>query len=148
MTAPCGRPGTNRWCTEDRPAARPLFLGLQTRLASRQRGWRALRAEAGKLAFGTIDSWLIWKLTGGTRHVTDATNAARTLLYNIREGRWDDDILKLLNIPESLLPEVLDTGADFGTSTQACSATPFRSSALRAISRPRRWGRPVSRRAC
>ena len=77
------------------------------------------RAEAGKLAFGTIDSWLIWKLTGGKRHVTDATNAARTLLYNIREGRWDDDILKLLNIPASLLPEVLDTGADFGTAETA-----------------------------
>src|SRR6056297_409945 len=77
------------------------------------------RAEAGKLAFGTIDSWLIWKLTGGKRHVTDATNAARTLLYNIREARWDDDILKLLNIPASLLPEVLDTGADFGTAEKA-----------------------------
>jgi glycerol kinase len=77
------------------------------------------KAEAGKLAFGTIDSWLIWKMTGGKRHVTDATNAARTLLYNIREGRWDADILKLLNIPESLLPEVLDTGADFGVTDPA-----------------------------
>jgi glycerol kinase len=74
------------------------------------------KAEAGKLPSAPIDSWLIWKLTGGKRHVTDATNAARTLLYNIREGRWDADILKLLNIPESLLPEVLDTGADFGMS--------------------------------
>ncbi|MDG4649591.1 glycerol kinase GlpK [Roseibacterium sp. SDUM158017] len=74
------------------------------------------KARAGKLAFGTVDSWLIWKLTNGRRHVTDATNAARTLLYNIREGRWDEDILKLLDIPASLLPEVLDTGADFGTA--------------------------------
>jgi len=75
------------------------------------------RAEAGKLAFGTVDSFLIWRLTGGTRHVTDATNAARTLLYNIRSGAWDDDILTLLNIPTSLLPEVLDCGADFGETT-------------------------------
>jgi glycerol kinase len=74
------------------------------------------KAEAGRLAFGTVDTWLIWRLTGGKRHVTDATNAARTLLYNIREGRWDEDILRLLNIPASLLPEVLDTGAEFGTT--------------------------------
>ncbi|WP_028794656.1 glycerol kinase GlpK [Thalassobaculum salexigens] len=74
------------------------------------------KAEAGKLAFGTVDSFLIWHLTGGKRHVTDATNAARTLLYNIREGRWDDDILKLLSIPKALLPEVLDSAAEFGTT--------------------------------
>jgi glycerol kinase len=74
------------------------------------------QAEAGRLAFGTVDSWLIWKMTNGTRHVTDATNAARTLLYNIREQRWDEDICDLLGIPMSLLPEVLDTGADFGTA--------------------------------
>ncbi len=72
------------------------------------------KAEAGRLAFGTVDSWLIWKMTNGRRHVTDATNAARTLLYNIREQRWDEDILKLLSIPPAILPEVLDTGADFG----------------------------------
>ncbi|MEJ6392619.1 glycerol kinase GlpK [Gymnodinialimonas sp. 2305UL16-5] len=72
------------------------------------------RAEAGTLAFGTIDSFLIWRLTNGARHVTDATNAARTLLYNIRDGQWDEDILRLLNIPAGILPEVLDSGADFG----------------------------------
>ncbi|MDF1791681.1 MAG: glycerol kinase GlpK [Thalassobaculaceae bacterium] len=77
------------------------------------------KAEAGKLAFGTVDTFLIWHLTGGKRHVTDATNAARTLLYNIREGRWDQDILKLLNIPEALLPEVLDSAAEFGTTEPA-----------------------------
>ena len=74
------------------------------------------RAEAGKLAFGTVDSFLIWRLTGGSRHVTDATNAARTLLFNIREGRWDPEILALLNIPESVLPEVLDSAAEFGAT--------------------------------
>ncbi len=74
------------------------------------------RAVEGKLAFGTVDSFLIWRLTGGARHVTDATNAARTLLYNIREGCWDADILALLNIPDSVLPEVLDSAADFGAT--------------------------------
>jgi glycerol kinase len=57
------------------------------------------RAEAGELAFGTVDSWLIWNLTGGKVHATDATNAARTLLYNIAENRWDADICALLDIP-------------------------------------------------
>jgi len=72
------------------------------------------RAEAGELAFGTVDSFLIWKLTGGAVHVTDATNAARTLLYNIRDGKWDAEICDLLNIPMTLLPEVKDCAADFG----------------------------------
>lgn len=75
------------------------------------------RAEAGELAFGTMDSFLIWRLTGGARHVTDATNAARTLLYNIRDGRWDADVLSMLNIPENMLPEVLDCAADFGETS-------------------------------
>ncbi|WP_316012847.1 glycerol kinase GlpK [Roseobacter sp. HKCCA0434] len=74
-------------------------------------------AEAGKLAFGTIDTWLIWKLTGGKRHVTDATNAARTMLYNIHEGRWDGEMLAMWNIPERIMPEVLDSAAEFGETT-------------------------------
>ncbi|HWS70253.1 MAG TPA: glycerol kinase GlpK [Steroidobacteraceae bacterium] len=65
------------------------------------------RADHGKLAFGTVDSWLIWNLTSGKRHVTDRTNASRTLLYNVVEDRWDKDLLKLLNIPESMMPEVV-----------------------------------------
>lgn len=65
------------------------------------------RAEAGKLAFGTVDSWLVWNLTSGKRHVTDRTNASRTLLYNIVDDRWDADLLKLFGIPESMLPEVV-----------------------------------------
>ena len=72
------------------------------------------RAERGELAFGTVDSFLIWRLTGGAAHVTDATNAARTLLYNIREGAWDAEICGLLNIPLSLLPEVRDCADAFG----------------------------------
>lgn len=72
------------------------------------------RAERGELAFGTVDSFLIWKLTGGRVHATDATNAARTMLYNIATGAWDAEICKLLNIPMSLLPQVQDCAAEFG----------------------------------
>lgn len=64
------------------------------------------KAESGQLAFGTIDTWLAWKLTRGKLHITDASNASRTLLFNIHTGTWDDDLLKLLNVPKSMLPEV------------------------------------------
>ena len=69
-------------------------------------GARALAAE-GKLAFGTIDSWLVWKLSGGSAHVTDASNASRTLLFNIHTGDWDDELLAVLNIPRAVLPQVV-----------------------------------------
>ncbi len=72
------------------------------------------RAERGELLFGTVDSWLIWRLTGGKSHVTDATNAARTLLYDIRKGRWSTTICELFGIPTAMLPKVLDCAADFG----------------------------------
>jgi glycerol kinase len=72
------------------------------------------RAEAGELAFGTVDTWLIWQLSGGQRHVTDISNASRTLLLNIHTGQWDEDLLALFDIPRSLLPEVLPSVADFG----------------------------------
>jgi len=74
------------------------------------------RAERGELAFGTIDCFLLWRLTGGKVHATDATNAARTLIFDIRKQAWDPELLALLRIPESLLPEVKDSDADFGTS--------------------------------
>ena len=74
------------------------------------------RAEAGDLAFGTVDSWLLWHLTGGRRHVTDATNASRTMLCNIDTGQWDDDLLRLLRVPRAMLPEILDCIDDFGTT--------------------------------
>lgn len=72
------------------------------------------RAEAGELLFGTVDSYLIWRLTGGRNHVTDATNAARTLLYNIVDGQWDNEICALLNIPMIMLPDVRDCADEFG----------------------------------
>jgi glycerol kinase len=73
-------------------------------------------AEAGKLAFGTVDSWLVWNLTGARLHITDVSNASRTLLFDIRHNRWDDELLACLNIPRSLLPEVLPSSDRYGTT--------------------------------
>jgi glycerol kinase len=72
------------------------------------------RAERGELLFGTVDCYLLWRLTGGKVHATDATNASRTLLFNIHTGQWDDDLLKLLRVPRSMLPQVKDSSAHFG----------------------------------
>ena len=94
----------------------PYFSGTKIAwLLENVEGARA-RAEAGDLLFGTVDCYLIWKLTGGRVHATDATNAARTLIYNIRDGEWDEDILKILNIPQSILPEVRNCADDFGVT--------------------------------
>ncbi len=76
----------------------------------------AKRAARGELAFGTIDSFLLWRLTGGRAHATDATNAARTMLFDIHQGRWDPELLSLFGVPEVMLPEVKDCAADFGTT--------------------------------
>lgn len=72
------------------------------------------RARQGKLAFGTVDSWLIWNLTHGARHVTDTTNAARTMLFNIVQGQWDEDLLRLFDIPQSMMPEVVGSSECIG----------------------------------
>ena len=72
------------------------------------------KAQNGDLAFGTIDSWLLWKLTGGKKHATDFTNASRTLIFNIKNMIWDEELLKILNIPFSLLPEVMPSSGTFG----------------------------------
>jgi glycerol kinase len=83
------------------------------------------RAQKGHICFGTIDSWLIWKLTGGKSHVTDMTNASRTLIYNIRTHQWDQELFKILNIPSVILPRVQNSGSVFGHTSvgnrQACS---------------------------
>ena len=83
------------------------------------------KAEAGKLAFGTIDCFLRWRLTGGKVHATDATNASRTLLYDIHEGDWDDELLRQFGIPRSLLPEVRDCMGDFGATEKALFGAPL-----------------------
>lgn len=77
------------------------------------------RAAEGKLAFGTIDSWLVWKLTGGQRHVTDVSNASRTMLFNIHTCEWDRELLELLTIPESILPEVCSSSEVYGETDVA-----------------------------
>jgi glycerol kinase len=74
------------------------------------------RAMRGELLFGTVDCYLLWRLTGGRAHATDATNASRTMLFNIHSGEWDDELLKILRVPRSMLPEVKDSSADFGDS--------------------------------
>ena len=74
------------------------------------------RAESGRLAFGTVDSFLLWRLTGGRTHATDATNAARTALFDIHRGAWDDDLLRLFGAPRSLLPAVKDCAGEFGVT--------------------------------
>jgi glycerol kinase len=79
------------------------------------RGARA-RAKAGELAFGTVDSWLVWNLTGGKVHVTDASNASRTMLYDISKGEWDDELLKLFGVPRSMLPEVRSSSEVYGVT--------------------------------
>jgi len=83
-------------------------------------------AEAGKLAFGTVDTYLLWQLTGGKAHLTDATNAARTLLLDIRTGQWDPELLALFRIPASLMPEVRDSASDFGSTVPHLLGGPVR----------------------
>ncbi|MDD0840249.1 glycerol kinase GlpK [Curvibacter sp. HBC61] len=84
------------------------------------------QAEAGELAFGTVDSWLMWQLTGGAVHATDVSNAARTMLFDIRHNRWDPDLLALLGIPASLMPEVRPSSADYGQVRPELLGAPIR----------------------
>ena len=81
------------------------------------------RAFAGKLAFGTVDSWLVWKFTRGNVHVTDVTNASRTMLYNVIEQKWDQELLKIFDIPESMLPEVKQSSEIYGETTTTIFAS-------------------------
>jgi glycerol kinase len=89
------------------------------------------RAEKGELAFGTVESYLIWQLTGGKVHATDATNACRTLLYNIKTGDWDDELLALFRVPRAMLPQIKDNADDFGETEAEIlgAAIPIRGSA-------------------
>jgi len=83
------------------------------------------RANRGELAFGTVDSWLIWKLTGGARHVTDATNASRTMLFNIHTLHWDEELLALLEIPRSVLPEVVPSSGECARASSVLEGVPI-----------------------
>src|SRR5690606_16705320 len=83
------------------------------------------QAERGELCFGTIDSWLVWKLTGGQAHLTDYTNASRTLLYNIKKLQWDEHLLKVLDIPASMLPEVRKSSEVYGHTLASLFGKPI-----------------------
>lgn len=96
----------------------PYFSGTKIKwLFDNIRGLRA-KAKSGKILFGTIDTWLIWKLTGGKVHVTDFTNASRTLIFNIKTKRWDAELLKILEIPQTILPNVKPSSSIFGKTAK------------------------------
>ncbi len=88
------------------------------------------RAEKGELAFGTVDTWLLWNFTGGKVHATDATNASRTMLFDIHKGEWDSELLKLFGVPRAMLPEVRDSSGDFGSTKPELFGAPI---AIRGI---------------
>jgi len=92
----------------------PYFSGTKLRWLLDHMPGARLAAAHGELAFGTIDSWLLWKLTGGHAHATDVSNASRTMLYDIRHGVWDHELLKALHVPDSLLPQVFPSSHRFG----------------------------------
>ena len=100
----------------------PYFSGTKIKwILDNIQGARA-KAEKGELAFGTVDSWLVWKMSEGRQHITDATNASRTLLYNIHEGKWDEELLEILDIPREILPEVKNSSEVYGDcSKDVCS---------------------------
>ena len=139
-----------------RPRAAPGSCSTPTSRAPRSRGSSTTcpalraRAERGELAFGTIDSWLIWKLTGGAVHVTDSTNASRTLLFNIRTRRWDDGALRAARrARRAMLPEVRPSAGRLRRTTVPGPARRggARSPASPATSRPRSSARAASSRA-
>jgi len=82
-------------------------------------------AEQGRLAFGTIDSWLIWNLTAGARHITDCSNASRTMLFNIHTGDWDDELLRILNVPRAVLPEIRSSSEVYGETRSPAFPVPI-----------------------
>src|SRR5438270_4352569 len=94
----------------------PYFSGTKVAWILDQVPGARERADRGELMFGTVDCYLLWRLTGGKVHATDATNASRTLLFDIHSGQWDDDLLKILRVPRSMLPEVKDSAGKFGDS--------------------------------
>jgi glycerol kinase len=96
----------------------PYFSGTKVSWLLDQLPGARARAERGELAFGTIDCFLLWRLTGGRVHATDVTNASRTLLFDIHRGQWDEELLRLLRVPRALLPEVKDSSAIYGETAR------------------------------
>ena len=102
------------------------------------------QARRGEILFGTVDTWLIWRLTGGRRHVTDYSNASRTLIFNIHTLDWDDELLGMLGIPRAMLPEVRPSSEVYGQTAPSGSAARSPSRATRATSRRPPSARPAS----
>lgn len=134
----------------DRPVQEKTGLVLDAYFSGTKVAWlldnvpeARARAERGELAFGTVDSWLIWNLTGGQVHATDVSNASRTMLYNIHTADWDDELLSRLNIPRALLPNVLPSSASTGKPIPTFLAQRSPLAAWRAINRRRPLGRPA-----
>lgn len=100
----------------------PYFSGTKIEWAMRH--WPGLAAAGDRLAIGTVESWLVWKLTGGL-HVTDATNASRTLLMSLGSGQWDDGLIDLFGVPRSALPQIVDCAGNFGTTSHFGGAIPI-----------------------
>ncbi|MBS0625441.1 MAG: glycerol kinase GlpK [Verrucomicrobia bacterium] len=103
----------------------PYFSGTKIRWILDHIAGVRQKAERGELAFGTVDSWLVWKLTQGRLHITDATNASRTLLYNIHTEQWDKELLEILDIPASLLPEVRSCSERYGSTEEHIFTAPI-----------------------
>jgi glycerol kinase len=98
----------------------PYFSGTKARWILDHIPGARDKAERGKLLFGTVDTWLAWQLTGGRAHVADPSNASRTLMYNIKTGQWDEELLRCLDVPASMLPQVIDSSGVFGNCLAAC----------------------------
>lgn len=101
----------------------PYFSGTKIRWILDHVPGAKERAKRGELAFGTVDTWLIWKLTEGKLHITDATNASRTLLYNLSTDEWDDELLEILQIPKEMLPRICDSSGVYGETSTAIFST-------------------------
>jgi len=103
----------------------PYFSGTKIRYLLEQEDGLQQRAERGEILFGTVDAFLIWRLTGGRRHVTDVTNASRTLLFNIHTRNWDDELLEILNVPRAMLPEVASSSEVYGETEASLFGKPL-----------------------
>jgi glycerol kinase len=122
----------------------PYFSGTKLKFLLDSVAGLKVRAERGDVLFGTVDSYLIWRLTGGKRHVTDVSNASRTLLFNIHTLDWDDTLLEILGVPRAMLPEVRASSEWYGEAAASLLGAPIPLTGPPAISRRRCSGKPAS----
>jgi len=129
----------------NRPPSGSVLLGHQCSLAAARCAGAQQRARRGELAFGTVDTWLVWRLSGGRLHVTDASNASRTLLYDIRRGVWSDELLELFDIPPEILPEVARLERTIGETDAGVLGGPVPVAGVAGDQQPPSSGRPALR---